>query len=61
MGYAQDIMKATGCTEREVNDVEEAMRMITGGVLSNLTKRRFNATARLAYETYQAMQAEEVT
>lgn len=47
-GYRGMIVQATGCTYEDAAEIEELMRLSTGGTLDHLTRRKFDALAREA-------------
>jgi hypothetical protein len=47
-GYTESIIRATGCAGADAAEIEELMRLATGGTLDNLSANDFNARAREA-------------
>lgn len=57
MSYQNSIMKASGCTQEEVNEVEDYMRnSIVHSTLDWLSASQFNRAAKEAYELYQLIE-----
>jgi hypothetical protein len=53
--YQQMIANATGEKDPEIiSEIEEGMRVMTGGILSNLTNRGFDKLARQVFEAIKA-------
>jgi hypothetical protein len=47
-GYTHAIVTETGCTYKDAEEIEELMRLTTGGALDHLSKNAFGAKAREA-------------
>lgn len=47
-GYTELIIRATGAPGEDAAEIEELMRLTTGGTLDHLTRQRFDALAREA-------------
>lgn len=59
-GYRELIIQATGCPESDANEVEELMRLETGGTLDHLRRAEFKALARVAYNARQILKGDEL-
>lgn len=57
--YRQAIIEATRCPEEDAAEIEELMRLDTGGTLDHLTRRQFNALARIARDALAVFREEE--
>lgn len=59
-GYHDLISQATGITdEAELQEIEELMRLQTGGVLDHLDRQEFREIARIAVAARAILVAEE--
>ena len=57
--YQQMIIEALGCSEEDAVEIEELMRLETGGTLDHLRRREFNALARLGRDALAVFREEE--
>ena len=53
--YKQMIIEATGVAEEQAAEVEELMRLATGGTLDHLRRGEFDALAREANEARKVL------
>lgn len=59
--YRQMVIEATRCPEEDAAEIEDLMRLQTGGTLDHLRRGEFDVLARVAMQALVIVRKEEVT